>query len=331
MVKILIIRTGRVGDMVMITPALQAILQSFPDCNITLLTSNEGKRVLADFDKRVVASIIYDRKKLWAKYQRSKISKQVTAGNFDLIFCFETKKSFSQLFSASKAKVYQLAGISKAIHYAQHCFNLIQSASEHQLSPQWAYLPVATSETQKAQNLGIDDIKSDDFIIGMHPSYSGLSKMSWRNKKNRQLRQWPPAYFAQLAQLLNKKLKNHKFHIIMDLLPEDQQLGEQINRLSGGLIKLIIGKPNFARYKAVIARMDLLITPDTGPMHVAAAVGTKMVAIFSHKSPADCGPYMPADKFATIKVSKQQVNQFGLAAISPQQVLQASIPFLPED
>ncbi len=52
--NILVVRVGRVGDTVMLTPALSELIQHYPDAKITLLTSPVGKHVLKDFHSNVV-------------------------------------------------------------------------------------------------------------------------------------------------------------------------------------------------------------------------------------------------------------------------------------
>lgn len=85
---------------------------------------------------------------------------------------------------------------------------------------------------------------------------------------------------------------------------------------------------DFERYKALIERVDLMVTPDTGPMHIAAAVGTSMVALFAGKSPEDCGPFAPPEQFKVLCVPKEAVESQGLGAISPDDVLSACLPFI---
>ena len=118
-------------------------------------------------------------------------------------------------------------------------------------------------------------------------------------------REWPPEYFAALAKNLHDYAKNNNIQlkIIIDLLPEERELGEQIVTMSGGVISLLTCEPNFDRYKATIKRMNLFITPNTGPMHIAAAVKTCIVALFVEWDPKDCGPYMENEyllKFSTV-------------------------------
>lgn len=181
---------------------------------------------------------------------------------------------------------------------------------------------------QQLQQNGITD---DDFVLGLHPSFSSLRKLSFRNRGTRSQKGWPAEYFANLASMLANyaEVQGKRIFIIMDLVPEDRELGESIVRLSGGKVILFIPPLNFERYKALLQRMDLLVSPDTGPMHIAAAVGTQLVALFAGHDPRDCGPYVPEDQFRVLRAEDTSGPELGLAAILPEAVFEACKTFLP--
>ena len=75
--------------------------------------------------------------------------------------------------------------------------------------------------------------------------------------------------------------------------------------------------------------MNLLITPDTGPMHIAAAVGTRNICLFSGKSPEDCGPYMKPEHYIALRSEDYGDTELGLRAIKPEHVFEACKKLLP--
>ena len=117
--------------------------------------------------------------------------------------------------------------------------------------------------------------------------------------------------------------------IVMDLLPEERSLGESIVRASEGRIRLLTPAPDFERYKATLQRMNLLITPNTGPMHIAGAVGTRMVALFCVQHPGDSGPYVPPAQWVALRAEDTLAPHLGLAAIAPIDVFEACRRYLP--
>ena len=58
--------------------------------------------------------------------------------------------------------------------------------------------------------------------------------------------------------------------------------------------------PDFERYEGLLKCRDVTLTPDTGPMHIAEAVGTSVDALFSSWMPDECGPLVPKDRYSII-------------------------------
>jgi heptosyltransferase-1 len=329
--KILVIRVGRAGDMVMITPSLLALLDNFPDHELHILTSADGKRVLSGFHSRVKRIFVYEKNRFLSGFARLRQKNEIKNNAYNYIFNFELKPSYKNIYKNSKINVFELDEKDSQLNYAKRCLNVVQKSLNNEISNYWDWLPVTNDGVDKARKQLLDvGIRETDFVIGVHPSFSG-SKKGIKYKKNRNyLREWPPEYFATVISMLadysNKKSLNIK--IIIDLLPDEKVLGETIVKYSGNNAVLFTLKPDFQRYKALLKRMDLLITPDTGPMHIAAAVGTKNICLFSGKSPDDCGPYMPSEDYIALR-SEDYDAQSGLKAIKPEYVFEASKRFLP--
>ena len=232
------------------------------------------------------------------------------------------------MFESSAAKKHILDDDCKNLHYAQRCLKVIGEEIENK----WLYLPVSDTGKEKAQTLLKSTcIAEDSFIVGFHPSFSGMKKSFFRSRKSHHFKEWPVTSFAILANFLCDYAGqyNIRLNIIMDLLPDEKALGEALVEVSGNKVRSLMPPPAFERYKAVMQRMDLLITPDTGPMHIAGAVGTSIVALFSGKSPDDCGPYVPPEQYVTLRAEETNEPDKGIAAISPQVVFDACKRFLP--
>lgn len=329
--KILVVRIGRAGDMVMITAALNALINKYPNAEITILTSPDGRRVLKGFHSQIKSIWLLERKKLFPFLQRWQINKNIKKNDFQHIYCFETKASFTKLFNGSNAQQHILQDIKNSeINFAERCLQLVDSNFTKKQYP--VFLPVLEDAKQRAktilQQAGISD---DTFLVGIHPSYSGLGKKFGRNKKSLPHRNWPVSHWGALCRLIKNYADktDSDIQIIMDLMPEEKELGLSIIEASGNAVSLITPPPDFERYKATLARMNLLMVPNTGPMHIAAAVGTNIVSLFSIHNPKDCAPYTDESKLAVLRAEDQQNPALGLAAISAKDVFQASKIFLP--
>jgi len=317
--------------MVMITSALSALIDKYPDAEITILTSPDGRRVLKGFHPRVKNIWLLERKKLFPYFQRRQLNRDIKQTDFQHIFCFETKASFTKLFDGSNAQQHILQNIKNSeINFAERCLELVDSSFTKKQFP--VFLPVLDDAKERAkailQDAGITD---ETFLIGIHPSYSGLGKKFGRNKKSLPHRNWPISHWGELCKKIHNyaKEKGQDIQIIMDLMPEEKELGLAIIEASGNAVNLITPPPDFERYKATLARMNLLIVPNTGPMHIAAAVGTNIVSLFSIHNPKDCAPFTDESRLSVLRAENCSHPELGLAAISAEDVLQASKVFLP--
>ena len=68
-------------------------------------------------------------------------------------------------------------------------------------------------------------------------------------------------------------------------------LADEIYALSGGRAVSLAGKTSLKELAAVIRRAKFLVTADSGPMHIAAALNVPVLAVFGPTSPARTGPY----------------------------------------
>ena len=324
--KILAIRAGRVGDIVMITPALQAIIDVYPDAELHLLTSPDGRRVLKGFAPQVTKLIVHDRKSLLAFYHLKKVEAALHAENYDKVFCFELNPRFSDLSKRLSDNAFCIDYSNESAHYSRRCLDVVARSVGKPLQDYWISLPVTDeARTRSRAILAEENISDDTFVIGLHPTYSGLKKVAWRRSKDAG-RLWPAQSFADLAKLIAAYGKEHGLDIciMMDLMPDEVDVGEEIVRLSGGAATMLVPPLDFERYKATLERMNILVIANTGPMHIAGAVGTHVVAFFGDVPPTDSAAYVADGQNVNMVPPSKEI-----ANITPQQAFEACKTFFP--
>jgi lipopolysaccharide heptosyltransferase II len=116
----------------------------------------------------------------------------------------------------------------------------------------------------------------------------------------REIKQWHPERFAEVASALRDA---RDAVIVLTGAPEDREVVDQVkSRIAGDVIDLC-GRADLLTLAAVLERLDLFISGDTGPMHLAAAVGTPVVALFGPSDPARWGPDgSPTNRAAILRV-----------------------------
>ena len=109
----------------------------------------------------------------------------------------------------------------------------------------------------------------------------------WLNKR------WPVEYYAELVRLLAPANPGFRFAILGG--KEDLPLGEAIARVDPARCLDLTGRLSLTEMVEWIRLSDLMVTNDTGPMHVAAALGTPAVALLGPTEPRRTGPYRQLD------------------------------------
>lgn len=105
----------------------------------------------------------------------------------------------------------------------------------------------------------------------------------WMNKR------WPAEHFADLVAMLAKEYREPRFAILGG--KEDAPLGEIIARAGGERCLDLTGRLSLSEMIEWIRLSELMVTNDTGPMHVAAAMGRRVVGLFGPTEPRRTGPY----------------------------------------
>jgi ADP-heptose:LPS heptosyltransferase len=321
--KILVVRVGHAGDLVMITPALAGLLEGFPDAEIHVLTSREGRRVMADYHPRLTRTWLYDRRFPQRLWREPKLARDLQDQGYTRVYLFETNPQYRRWLHAVAPEFRAIEPTTADAHFSERCLAVVTESLAVPPPKRWIELPVTEAGLAAARALlAAHGVNPDDHLVGLHPTFSG-SSLSLLGNRGKRHRHWPATSFAQLACLLQGEANKRglPLRIIIDALPDERALIEPIVRQSAGAVTVITAAPDFARYKAMLRCMDVLVTPNTGPMHIAAAVGTPVVALFSGWSADDCGPYVPADRYVTLSAEDTAQPEHGLAAITPQQVV----------
>jgi heptosyltransferase-2 len=243
------------GDAVMATPAIENLLEYFKDHEVTILGSFVSSKLFANH-KRVNTIIIDETKKEGNRFLNLyKLAKSL--GSFESAFSF--RKSFSSkffMFFLLSNNKYQYKRLTKEeIHQAIRYNDFIN----HSLKTQY-----------KTNDLFInyEKHKYTRPTLGLNPGATyGSAK------------RWYPEEFSKVAIKLSKE-----YDIVIFGGPGETQIANDIenellkNKISN--YKNLAGKTSVNELISMIGGLDLFITNDSGPMHIAAAFKIKTISIF---------------------------------------------------
>lgn len=251
--RILIELPTWIGDTVMVSPTIENIVRHFNSPEIILTGSNEALKVIKNHPS-VKGSFLFKKNYLKLFYLSKKI------GHFDFFFSFRSSfRSTVFKFFVSSSKKYQ--------------FNKSWYKNRHQVEKYNDFIQDSLKVKYKAKKLIIHlndkyKIKYSNPTLGIHPGATyGDSK------------RWYPKEFARTSFELSKK-----YDIIIFGSPKEVGIASDIENflISMGVknIKNLAGKTSVDSLIAHISKLDLFITGDSGPMHIAASFQVPTVSIF---------------------------------------------------
>ena len=306
--SILVVLIAGIGDLVLASPSLRAVRNRYPDADIHLITSTDALPVARHY--RMVDQVTaFPIREL----RRSKKHLLQIPG---LLWGLRQKKftlavnlfRVSSLRGAIKMGLLFLSlGTKSKIGHDNHGFGLFLTAAvpadtftgRHVAD---AMLEIALKAGGVPDALGTEvfwdaevGAKWDHFftplageiVVGIHPG------------GDRETRRWHPDRFAAVAEKIARQ-----FHARIILLggPSETDLAARVgSRLPSNVTVNLSGKVPVDELACLISRLDLLLTNDSGPMHIAAATKTPVVALFGPGDPLLNGPYTQPELYRVIR------------------------------
>ncbi len=296
--KILILKPSSLGDVIHALPVLRLLRQHFRDAEI-FWWIDSTLAPLIDGDPDLTGIVRFERKR-WGKPQHwpemlSSIH-WLRTQKFDLVIDLQSLLRSAAFAWLARGKF--LIGLDDAREGANGFYDLAVPRKDfHTHAVDW-YLSVLTALKIPVHKNFIwlperkeiaDDVKrkwfSEPSIFNLQSSPLILLQPGarWENKR------WPVKHFTTLVRALENNFPAARFVILGG--KDDVTLGEKIFAAAPEKVLNLCGKTSLPEMIEVVRRGDLLITNDTGPMHVAAALGKPLIALFGPTAPERTGPY----------------------------------------
>jgi len=308
---ILVVKLAGIGDLLLATPALQALRESYPRAQIDLLVTPDSAGLLDDWG--IIDHIIVLDKYLFDHLQQVvtqprnllkllPLWRALRNGHYDAVLL---PNHLTLAFGRLK---YQLlafatgarwrAGLDNghgwflnvrvkdegfgAMHEAEYNMAVAEAVGA-KIHDKHLIVPIKDKERRKAWQLVYGNTNSQEVqhpIIAMHPGSGGYSTA----------RRWSPENFARLADTLYADVGGQ---LLLVGGPEEVELHQHIMSMmqSEMPVRSLAGKGNIKVAAAILELTDLFVGNDSALMHLATAVGTPTVAIFGLTNYKAWGPY----------------------------------------
>ncbi len=282
--KILIIKLKGIGDVVLSTIVFNNLLKDFPNAKIDFLTEPPSLPVLENLNF-INKVILYKRN----SFSNSlKLYFQIFFNRYDLVLDLYSnpRTAFITFFSLAKYRAgfpyrgrkyaYNLFGPTERnkYHSAELHLQLLKSIGlsydEKEL-----FFDLKKDSIDMANNFFYNNFNNDDLIIGLSPSGG------WKSKR------CDPIKFAEIG---NAVIEKYNAKVLILWGQEDLNDAIEIQSLMK-YSSLLIPETDINQLAAFLAKCDLVITNDSGPMHITSALKTPVLGLFGPTDPKLQGPF----------------------------------------
>jgi lipopolysaccharide heptosyltransferase II len=289
--RILVINVNWLGDVLLSTVALAALRESFPDSYIACMLQRRCLEILEgnpDIDELIAYDQEGRHRSVLAKLRLLRFLRKKS---FTEAVLFH--RSFTRLLLAYLSGIPKRAGYytrkrgflltikvfpqSKPIHRAEYYLDVVRSLGSIDDKDRFYRFFISEKDRKDIEKfLAQREIKEGDFLVAINPGANWLPK------------RWPHENFARLCDRL---LEKYQAKVIITGAKKDAELARRISSLSGARPIIACGLTSLKQLGALFQRSSLVISGDSGPMHIAAAVGANLIALFGPTSPSVTGPY----------------------------------------
>jgi len=334
--RLLIIKPSSLGDIVHALPTVAALRRRLPSAKLAWLVKREWAEVLdGNPDLNEVLAVDLSMKG-WPAAIRT-----VRAGRFDVVVDLQGLLRSAVLGWMSGAPVRigfangregspwfytdRIPVPAASIHAVDRYLLIARALGAEPEKPGPSAFPLpydAGAEAKVDALLAAAGVQTGTALVALNPS------ARWPTKR------WPAESFAAVGDRLQQQVG---VRVVVVGGAEDRPVGEAVMHAMRTAPIDLAGKTTMKELIALLRRLQLFITNDSGPMHLAAAVGTPVIALFGPTDPARTGPYgvghtilrsgIPCSPCFSRRCMNAVIMEC-MIAIHPQQVMESATKLL---
>lgn len=291
--SICILRLSAIGDVCHTLAVVQAIQRHYPDAEITWIIGKTEANLMQGIPNVVL--IPFDKKTGWKGI--FSLWKQLSNKQFDFLLNMQTAFRASMLslgikadkkigFNRDRARegqwlfTNQKVEITSSPHVLDGQMMFAKAIGVQNLSPAWS-LPVNEKDLAYVAQ-----------FIDQHRLNVLIAPCSSKKEKD-----WLPERYAEVATFLDSK--NVKVLIAGSSSEYEIEVARKICELAPNSVNLA-GKTSLKQLTGLIKQVDLVISSDSGPAHIATTQNTPVIGLYAVHNPYRTGPYQDLDKVVSV-------------------------------
>lgn len=294
--RILVIKLSAIGDVALVTPSLRALRRRFPKAHLAVLVGREARELLHR-SPYLDDLVVYDPIRDGTPLGLLRLGKRLKGQQVDLVVDFQNNRISHWLGWLSGAPHrYGVGGrrwswllTHRVIHPdsptppVEHQFRLLKLLGIEAASTHLELWPGPADEARASSLIEEGWVSESQPLIAVHPG----GHPRWLSKR------WP---IERYAELIDRLARSAKARVVLTGSAAERPLGEKITRVAKSKPILAMGATSLNEMAALIRRARVFIGGDTAALHIAAAVGTPLVALFGATDPIRHLPPSPQMK-----------------------------------
>ncbi len=285
--NILIIKLRYIGDVLLATPTIRAIKAAWSDVRVTMMV-NRGTEDVLSGNPDVDEILALDKGSLEAQ---GRLIAGLRRRRFDTVIDLTDgdRSAFLSWVSGAPVRI----GFNDEHRWRGKWYTrVVQSLSgiQHRIDRDLEALePLSIQARSKDLQLRLtpEEANSADELLGQLGVQRSQSMVILQPGARYWFKAWPPERFAELADRLTSQ---YGCQVLIGGSDQDIDLAQQIRQMAKSSLVIMAGRTTIKQFAAVAKKSALFVGSDSGAMHIAAAVGAPVVALFGPSNPAEWGP-----------------------------------------
>ena len=295
--NICIVRLSALGDVTHAVPVVRAIQRHWPQTRITWICATLEHKLLSALDG--INFIVVDKKSGWGGYYR--LWRQLAGQRFDIMLQMQTSARANITGALVKADIKLGWDRLRArdFHRFFMTHSIPQTRFEHQVQGHLSFARCIGLEASEPEwNFPVSE-EAITFVNDLIPGNARVLLISPCSSHVH--RNWRAERYAAVADYASER---HGMTVVLSGGPSalEASMGATIEAAADSPLINLIGKDTLPQLVALLQRADVVLTPDSGPTHLANALGTPVIGIHACTWSKRSGPYnslqLCVDKFA---------------------------------
>lgn len=290
--RILVFVSDRIGDVIFCTPALRLLREAEPTAHVSVMAQSEAAAQVLRGNPCVDRIFLHDEAPALA-----------TAMRFDVLIDLKANKitrRAAELFGVTPHRIRR-TGTEHEAEVALSCVERATGAQRGNTPRRYELHPDASETSRIAALLDEANVHEDDILVGLHMGCNRVARRGWKLwKPLTHPKAWPVENFHALAVALRAATPRLRF--VLTGSSGELVLARRMLDRGRGTINLI-GRTSVTELAALMSRLHLFVTADTGPLHVACASEVPIVALFGATPVAAYGPWPSRERCVVLEGS----------------------------